>query len=179
MSMLSENATPHWYVVHTYSGYENRLATNLEKIVENRKMGHLILAVKIPTEKVVSPDGDNKEEERKLFPSYVLVKMVMNDETWHVVRNIRGVTGFVGPGSRPIPLTDEEVAEIGIEKYVINLAYEVGDSVKIIGGPLAGFVGTVEEISADKKKIKVIATIFGRETPVELDSDAVKLNEIK
>ncbi|HBE13587.1 MAG TPA: transcription termination/antitermination protein NusG, partial [Clostridiales bacterium] len=117
---------------HTYSGYENRVATNLEKIVDNRKMGHLIHAVKIPTEKVVEPDG--KEEERKLFPSYVLVKMIMNDETWHVVRNTSGVTGFVGPGSQPVVLTDEEVEALGVENVVVALKYQVGDVVRVIGG---------------------------------------------
>lgn len=175
------NLEPRWYVVHTYSGYENKVKTNLEKIVENRGLQHLIMDSRIPVEQVTEAgaDGQLKESESKIFPSYVLIKMLMTDESWHVVRNIRGVTGFVGPGSRPIPLSDEEVAEIGIEKHVINLAYNVGDSVKIVGGPMADFVGTVEEISADKKKIKVIATMFGREMPIELDSDAVKVIDIK
>ena len=172
MSMQSENATPHWYVVHTYSGYENRVATNLEKIVENRKMGHLILAVKIPTEKVVSPDGDGKEEERKLFPSYVLVKMVMNDETWHVVRNTSGVTGFVGPGSQPVVLTDEEVEALGVETVVVALKYQVGDVVRVIGGALKGHIDSavVEEISSNSKTVKVSASLYGRKTSIELDS---------
>ncbi len=170
MSMQSENATPHWYVVHTYSGYENRVATNLEKIVDNRKMGHLIHAVKIPTEKVVEPDG--KEEERKLFPSYVLVKMIMNDETWHVVRNTSGVTGFVGPGSQPVVLTDEEVEALGVENVVVALKYQVGDVVRVIGGALKGHIDSavVEEISADSKTVKVSASLYGRNTSIELDS---------
>lgn len=164
-----------WYVVHTYSGYENKVKTNLEKIVENRKLHDLILDSRIPVESVVEKDGENEKlVESKIFPSYVLIKMIMTDETWHVVRNIRGVTGFVGPGSKPIPLTDEEVASIGIEAPVISLAYSVGDSVKIMQGTLKGFIGRVEEISEDRKKIKVIASMFGRETPVELDSNVVE-----
>lgn len=168
-----------WYVVHTYSGYENKVKTNLEKIVENRGLQDLIFDARVPVEIVTEGTGESeKEVENKLFPSYVLVKMIMSDETWHIVRNIRGVTGFVGPGSKPIPLTDEEVANIGIEVRTINLNYSVGDSVKIKSGTLDGFIGRVEEISEDKKKIKVMATIFGRETPVELDSDSVELLEI-
>ncbi len=173
-----ESVGPRWYVAHTYSGYENKVKTNLEKIVENRGLQHLIMDVRIPVEIVVEQnDGAEKEVENKVFPSYVLVKMIMSDESWHVVRNIRGVTGFVGPGSKPVPLTDEEVAAIGVETRVVSLSYNVGDSVKITGGPLAGFIGTVQEISDDKKKIKVLASMFGRETPVELDADSVQLNE--
>ena len=119
-------------------------------------------------------EEDEKQIEEKIFPSYVLVKMLMTDESWHVVRNIRGVTGFVGPGSKPVPLTDEEVEAIGVESFAKELDYKVGDSVRITGGPLAGFIGVVEEISDDKKKIKVLASMFGRETPVELDSDSVQ-----
>jgi len=170
----------HWYVVHTYSGYENKVKTNLEKIVENRGLQHLIEDVKVPVEIVVEKTADSeedKETENKVFPSYVLIKMVMTDESWHVVRNIRGVTGFVGPGSKPIPLTDEEVAAIGVENRVVELSYDVGDSVKITSGPMAGFIGTVEEISPDKKKIKVMASLFGRETPVELDAGNVQVIE--
>ena len=173
-----ESVGPRWYVAHTYSGYENKVKTNLEKIVENRGLQHLIMDVRIPVEIVVEQnDGAEKEVENKVFPSYVLVKMIMSDESWHVVRNIRGVTGFVGPGSKPVPLTDEEVAAIGVETRVVSLNYSVGDSVKITSGPLSGFIGTVQEISDDKKKIKVLASMFGRETPVELDADSVQLNE--
>ena len=179
--MSDINAThlgPRWYVAHTYSGYENKVKANLEKIIENRGLGHLFFEVVIPIETVIEKDGDEeKEVESKVFPSYVLVKMLMTDESWHVVRNIRGVTGFVGPGSKPVPLTDEEVAAIGVETRVVELKYAVGDSVKIVAGPLTGFVGVVEEISDDKKKIKVIASMFGRETPVELDSDSVEVIE--
>jgi transcriptional antiterminator NusG len=168
-----------WYVVHTYSGYENKVKANLEKIVENRGLQHLIFDSIIPVETVKdSEEEDAKEVENKIFPSYVLIKMIMSDESWHVVRNIRGVTGFVGPGSKPVPLTDEEVASIGIETVAKTLDYNVGDSVKIKSGTLVGFIGRVEEISEDKKKIKVMATIFGRETPVELDSDSVEILEV-
>lgn len=166
----------HWYVAHTYSGYENKVKTNLEKIVENRGLGDKIFDVRIPVETEIVQDGEvSKEVESKIFPSYVLVKMVMTDETWHVVRNITGVTGFVGPGSHPIPLSDDEVAAIGVEKPAATLlSFAVGDSVKIVAGALTGFIGRVEEISEDKKKIKVIASMFGRETPVELDSTSVE-----
>lgn len=170
-----ENLGPRWYVAHTYSGYENKVKTNLEKIVENRQLQHLIFDVQIPTQiEVEQKDGEDKETETKVFPCYVLVKMVMTDESWHVVRNITGVTGFVGPGSKPVPLSDEEVAAIGVETKVVTLGYEIGDTVKIVSGTLAGFIGVVKDISPDKKKITVLASMFGRDTPVELDSDSVQ-----
>ncbi len=162
----------HWYVVHTYTGYENKVKASLEKLVENRNLSSDIVDIQIPIEKV--KDGD-KERENKVFPSYVLVKMLMNDANWHVVRNITGVTGFVGPGSKPVPLTDDEVARIGVEIRVINLSYNVGDNIKIVNGPLSGFSGVVQSISEDKKKVSVLASMFGRETTVELDSDQVEL----
>lgn len=162
----------HWYVVHTYTGYENKVKASLEKLVENRNLSSDIVDIQIPVEKV--KDGD-KEIENKVFPSYVLVKMLMNDANWHVVRNITGVTGFVGPGSKPVPLTDDEVARIGVEIRVINLSYGVGDNIKIVSGPLSGFSGVVQAISEDKKKVTVLASMFGRETTVELDSDQVEL----
>lgn len=174
---MSEQAS--WYVVHTYSGYENKVAKNLEKIVDNRNLGHLIMEIKIPLETVVemAPGSDDhskdKESERKLFPSYVLVKMIMTDESWHVVRNVRGVTSFVGPGSKPIPLTDKEVDQLGVDTRIIEVSYTIGDNVKITSGPMQGFIGVVEEISPDKRRVKVIASMFGRETPVELDSSVV------
>ena len=172
---LPQESTPLWYVVHTYTGYENKVATNIEKIVENRGLEKLILAVNIPVEKVIEKtDKGEKEIERKLFPSYVLVKMVMNDETWHIIRNSTGVTGFVGPGSRPVPLSDEEVERMGVEVKVVEIKFNVGDSVRITDGPLSGFIGLVEEISDDKKKVKVSASLFGRETKVELNSDQVR-----
>ena len=171
---LPQESTPLWYVVHTYSGYENKVATNIEKIVENRGLHDLILAVNVPVEKVIeTTEKGEKEIERKLFPSYVLVKMVMNDETWHIIRNTTGVTGFVGPGSRPVPLTDEEVERMGVEVRTIEIKFAVGDSVRITDGPLSGFIGVVEEISADLKTVKVSASLFGRETKVELNSNQV------
>ncbi len=171
---LPQESTPLWYVVHTYSGYENKVATNIEKIVENRGLEDLILAVNVPVETVVeTTEKGEKEIERKLFPSYVMVKMVMNDETWHIIRNTTGVTGFVGPGSRPVPLTDEEVIRMGVEVRTIEIKFSVGDNVRIMDGPLSGFIGLVEEISPDMKKVKVSASLFGRETKVELDSNQV------
>ncbi|MBR4798954.1 MAG: transcription termination/antitermination protein NusG, partial [Clostridia bacterium] len=135
---LPQESTPLWYVIHTYTGYENKVAANIEKIVENRGLEKLILAVNIPVEKVIEKsDKGDKEIERKLFPSYVLVKMVMNDETWHIIRNTTGVTGFVGPGSRPVPLTEEEVERMGVEVRTIEIQFAVGDSVRIVDGPLS------------------------------------------
>ena len=171
---LPQESKPLWYVVHTYTGYENKVLQSLEKIIENRGIGDLIQAVKIPTEIVVEmTDKGEKEIERKLFPSYVFVKMVMNDEMWHIIRNTTGVTGFVGPGSRPVPLTDEEVERMGVEVRTIEIKFGVGDSVRITDGPLSGFIGLVEEISADLKTVKVSASLFGRETKVELDTNQV------
>lgn len=172
---IANETVPHWYVIHTYSGYENKVAGNIEKIVENRNISHLIHCVKIPLEKVLEvSETSEKEIERKLFPSYVLVKMIMNDESWHIIRNTTGVTGFVGPGSRPVPLSDAEVEKLGVEVRVIEINFSVGDSVKIVDGPLTGFIGLVEEISPDKTKVTVTASLFGRETKVELDVSQVK-----
>ncbi len=171
---LPQESTPLWYVVHTYSGYENKVAQNIEKAVENRGLENLILSVNVPIETVIeNTEKGEKEIERKLFPSYVLVKMVMNDETWHIIRNITGVTGFVGPGSRPVPLTDEEVERMGVEVRTIEIKFAVGDSVRITDGPLSGFIGVVEEISSDMKTVQVTASLFGRETKVELNSNQV------
>ena len=136
-----------WYVAHTYSGYENKVATNLEKIVENRNLHDLIQEVKVPTEKVTEvTENGTKEIERKIFPGYVLVKMVMMDDTWYIVRNIRGVTGFVGPGSKPVPLTDEELENLGFDKKVVNINYAIGDSLRIVGGSLEGCIVPVAEV---------------------------------
>ena len=170
--MIHENRETRWYVVHTYSGYENKVKTNLEKIIENRGISDMIMDVKIPTETVVetTATGETKTKEHKLFPAYVFVKMIMTDETWHVVRNITGATGFVGPGSRPVPLTDEEVEALGVETVrQKELSFKVGDNVKITSGPMAGFSGIVQQISDDNKKVTVNASVFGRSTPVELD----------
>lgn len=165
-----------WYVAHTYSGYENKVMANLCKIIENRGLQDKIQDVRVPVEKVIETGGDKgpREVENKIFPSYVLVKMEMTDETWHIVRNIRGVTGFVGPGSKPVPLSDDEIEAFGIDTVVNVLTYDVGDSVKITAESMNGYIGTVQEISEDKKKIIVLVSIFGRETPVEVDSDKVQ-----
>ena len=162
-----------WYVAHTYSGYENKVASNLEKTVENRQMQELIQEIRVPTEMVteITDDGRRKEVERKIFPGYVIVKMVMTDESWYAVRNIRGCTGFVGPSSKPVPLTDAEVARLGVEQRQVEVSYQVGDSVNIIDGPLEGFVGTVEELDLEKNRIRVTVSMFGRDTPVELELD--------
>lgn len=168
-----------WYVIHTYSGYENKVAQDLETIVENRGMQDLVLAVNIPTEIAteVKEDGTKKETERKIFPGYVLVKMIVTDESWYVVRNIRGVTGFVGPGSKPVPLTDEEVASLGVEKHSVEVNYKVGDNVKVIDSPLEGYSGRVEEIDTENNIVKIVISLFGRETPAELGLDQVTLED--
>ena len=159
-----------WYVVHTYSGYENKVASNLEKTVENHSLQNLIFEIRVPTEKVteVAANGKTKEVDRKIFPGSVLVKMILTDESWYAVRNIRGCTGFVGPSSKPIPLTDEEVERLGVETRNVEVSYNVGDSVQITDGPLEGFIGTGEEIDVDKNHIRVMVSMFGRETPVDL-----------
>ncbi len=173
---MSMQDIPRWYVVHTYSGYENKVATNLEKIVENRRLQDLILDIKVPVEKVTEiQDNKKKEVERKVFPGYVLVKMLMTDESWYVVRNVRGVTGFVGPSSKPIPLTDAEVEALNVETKVVTVGYGVGDNVRITDGPLEGFIGIVEEVSIPKNKVKVTVSMFGRETPVEIELDQAEL----
>ena len=165
-----------WYVAHTYSGYENTVAASIEKSVENRNMKDLITEVNIPMETVTEiTDNGPKTVERKVFPGYVLVKMVMTDETWHLVRNIRGVTGFVGEANKAIPLTDEEVRQMSLEKHEIVVKYNVGETVKITDGPLASFTGIVEEIEPEKNKVRVVVSMFGRETPVELELDQVEV----
>ena len=173
---MSEAAkTARWYVVHTYSGYENKVKTNLEKIIENRGISHLIQEIKVPIE-LVKETESNKEREEKVFPSYVFVKMIMSDETWHIVRNITGSAGFVGPEGKPVPLTPMEVKKLGIEeaaKVVTSTNFKVGDAVAVKSGPMEGIVGTISEISADLKKVTVIASVFGRPTPVELDIDTI------
>lgn len=178
MKNMSEVENAKWYVVHTYSGYENKVASNLEKTVENRQLQDLIQEICVPTETVVEiKDNKKREVERKIFPGYVIVKMILNDDSWYAVRNIRGCTGFVGPSSKPIPLTDEEVARLGVEKKSIEVSYQVGDSVKITDGPLEGFIGVVEEINTDKNLVRVTVSMFGRETPVELELNQVETVE--
>ena len=170
---MADNAK--WYVVHTYSGYENTVAASIEKAVENRGLRDLIQEVSIPLETVTEiTDNGPKTVERKVFPGYVLVKMVMTDECWHIVRNIRGVTGFLGSGNKPIPLSESDIAALGVEKREIVVGYEVGDSVKITDGALESFLGTVEEIDLDRSKVRVVVSMFGRETPVELELDQVE-----
>ena len=167
-----------WYVVHTYSGYENKVATNLEKIVENRKLHDWIHEIRVPTETVVEiKDNKKREVERKIFPGYVLVKMVMTDDSWYVVRNTRGCTGFVGPNGKPIPLTEEEVNALGVEKREIEVNYAAGDTVRIVDGPLENFTGVVDEVDLEKNKVRVTISMFGRETPVELELDQAELLE--
>ena len=164
-----------WYVAHTYSGYENTVAVSIQQAVENRNMHDLIAEVSIPLETVTEiTDNGPKTVERKVFPGYVLVKMIMTDETWHLVRNIRGVTGFVGSGNKAIPLTEEEIAALGVEKREVVVGYAVGDSVKITDGALASFIGTVEDLDTERGKVRVVVSMFGRETPVELELDQVE-----
>ena len=159
-----------WYVIHTYSGYENKVKANIEKVIENRGMQEVILDIVVPMEEQIEiKDGRKKVTLRKVFPGYVLIKMLMTDETWYVVRNTRGVTGFVGPGSRPVPLSDDEVKAMGVEEFLPVVDYEVGDNVRVADGPLESFIGIVEDINMEKKKVRVLVSMFGRETPVELE----------
>lgn len=162
---------PRWYVVHTYSGYENKVASSIEKAVENRHLQDLIFAVSVPVEKAIEiAENKQVEVERKVFPGYVFVKMIMTDDSWYVVRNTRGATGFVGPGSKPVPLTDAEVANLGIDhREQVTVEYAVGDNVRITAGPLTNFVGVVSEVDVDANRVRVTVSMFGRETPVELE----------
>ena len=167
-----------WYVVHTYSGYENTVKATIEKTVESRQLHDRILAISIPMETVteITESGVSKTYDRKVFPGYVLVKMVYSDDTWHDIRNIRGVTGFVGTSSNdPTPLTDEEVYAMGVEKKEIIVNYAVGDTVRILDGPLSSFNGTVESIDVDNNSVSVIVSMFGRETPVEFELDQIEV----
>jgi transcriptional antiterminator NusG len=169
-----------WYVIHTYSGYENAVKASIEKFVVGRGMEDMILRIEVPLETVteVTDAGATKEVERKVFPGYVLIKMVMTDDTWHLVRNVRGVTGFVGEASnKPIPLTEDEVLNMGMEKHEIVVKYAVGDHVKIVDGPLSSFTGVVEEIEPEKNRVSVMVSMFGRETPVELELDQVEVQK--
>ena len=171
------NVGPRWYVAHTYSGYENKVKESLEKIVENRALGHLIFDIRIPVEKVIEKNGDvEKEVEYKIFPSYVYVKMCMTDESWHAVRNITGVTGFVGPGSRPTPLTEEEVLALNFEEEVrVTLSFKEGDTVDVVDGLFEGHSGVVQSISEDMKTVIVLVKRGRRDMPVEMDASALRL----
>jgi transcriptional antiterminator NusG len=159
-----------WYVIHTYSGHENKVKANMEKMVENRGMQDLIQEIVVPTEdRIEIRNGERQVKTRKLFPGYVIIKMVVTNESWYLVRNTQGVTGFVGHGSDPIPLTDEEINRMGIEKVYIDLDIEPGDPVRIVSGPFEGFTGEVLEISQEKQVLTVSVSMFGRDTPVELE----------
>ena len=171
------NEEAKWYIVHTYSGYENKVKANIEKSVENRGIEHLILDVQVPLEDVVEDkDGVEKVVKRKIFPGYVIINMIMNDESWYVVRNTRGVTGFVGPGSKPVPLMPEEVERLGFTNVRMqNIEIGVGDHVSIKQGPMEGFSGRVAEVNEATRKITVMVSMFGRETPVEVEHSQVAL----
>ena len=170
---MAENAS--WYVVHTYSGYENAVAAAILKAAENRRMQDLIHEVNIPLETVTEhTDAGEKTYDRKVFPGYVLVKMILTDESWHLVRNVRGATGFVGSDGKPIPLTEQEIYALGVERHEVIVGFAVGDTVKVTDGPLDGFLGTVDELDAERNKVRVIVSMFGRETPVDLELDQVE-----
>lgn len=173
---MAESNEAKWYVIHTYSGYENKVKSDLEKMVENRKMQDLIVDINIPTETVTEVKEDKKREvERKIFPGYVLIKMIVTDDSWYVVRNTAGVTGFVGPASKPVPLTDEEVESLGVEKHSVEVQYKVGDNVKVTYGPFENTYGVVEEIDIKNSSVRVLLTVFGRQTPVEMDLDQIAM----
>ena len=176
MSDIDEmNVGPRWYVAHTYSGYESKVKANLEKIVENRGLGDKIFDIRIPVETIVEKNGDiEKVVEVKLFPSYVYIKMIMTDESWHAVRNITGVTGFVGPGSRPTPLTDAEVEALNIEEVKVRLSVNVGDNVQIVAGLFEGYSGVVQSISDDLRNVTVLVKRGRRDMPVELEVSMIK-----
>ena len=175
MSQDNENMIPRWYVVHTYSGYENKVKTDLEKTIKNRELEDYFFEIIVPMEEQIEiKEGKRKTNLKKVFPSYVLVKMIVTEKTWYIVRNTRGVTGFVGSGTDPIPLTDEEIRKMEFEIKEVNVDYSVNDSVRILDGALRDFVGTVTEINKEKRKVKVLVSMFGRETPVELDFSQVQ-----
>ena len=177
MSDINEmNVGPRWYVAHTYSGYENKVKASLEKIVENRGLEDLIFDIRVPVETVIEKNGDKeKEVEYKVFPSYVFIKMVMTDESWHAVKSITGFTGFVGPGSRPTPLTDTEVSQLNIETTRVELAVKVGDNVTVTEGLFEGYKGVIQSVSDDLKKVTVLIKRGNRDMPVELDATSVAL----
>lgn len=167
---LRGDGTPNWYVVHTYSGHENKVKINIEKLVENSGMQNLIMDVVVPTEEEAVPkNGKIVVKTRKMFPGYVLVKMIITNESWYLVRNTQGVTGFVGHGSDPIPLSEDEVRRMGIEKIDVDLNLNVGDNIKVITGPFEKMTGVIEEINKEKETVKAKISMFGRETSVELE----------
>ena len=173
--MESRSDIAKWYVVHTYSGHENKVKANIEKMVENREMQDVIFEVEVPTEEYVEDrNGKKKVKERKIFPGYVLVKMIITDESWYLVRNTRGVTGFVGPGSKPVPLSESEVQTLGVQETMPKMDIEVKDTIRVMSGPFEDFVGSVEEINHEKRRLKVFVSMFGGETLVELDFDQIE-----
>ena len=176
MSQKDYDMEPRWYVVHTYSGYENKVKTDLEKTVKNRELEEYFFDIIVPMEEQIEiKDGKKKTNLKKVFPGYVLIKMIVTEETWYIVRNTRGVTGFVGSGTDPIPLTDEEIRSMGFEDVnSINVDYEVNDQVQIMNGAFENFTGTVQEINKEKSKVKVLVSMFGRETPVEVEFSQVQ-----
>ena len=175
MSQKNYDMTARWYVVHTYSGYENKVKTDLEKTVKNRDLEEYFFEIIVPMEEQIEiKEGKRKANLKKVFPGYVLIKMIVTEETWYIVRNTRGVTGFVGSGTDPIPLTDEEIRNMGFEEVPVNVDYEVNDSVQILNGAFKDFIGTVKEINKEKNKVKVLVSMFGRETPVELEFSQVQ-----
>jgi transcriptional antiterminator NusG len=164
-----------WYVAHTYSGYENKVKADIEKTIENRNMQDVIQEICVPMEEVVEIKDDQKKTVmRKLFPGYVIVKMIMTDESWYVVRNCRGVTGFVGPGSKPVPLTEQEIINMGLEKRTVTIDFEAGDKIRVKYGPLEGFIGVIDAIIMERQKIKAKVSMFGRDTDVELEFNQVE-----
>ena len=170
-----EKKEPKWYVVHTYSGYENKVKTDLEKTIKNRELEDFFFNIVVPMEEQVEiKDGQRKTNLKKVFPGYVLIKMIVTEKSWYIVRNTRGVTGFVGSGTDPIPLTDTEIRNMGFDEVPINIDYDLNDNVQVVNGPLEGFVGTVQEINKEKQKVKVLVSMFGRETPVELEFSQVQ-----
>ena len=166
---------PKWYVVHTYSGYENKVKTDLEKTIKNRELEDFFFNIVVPMEEQVEiKDGKRKSNLKKVFPGYVLIKMIVTEESWYIVRNTRGVTGFVGSGTDPIPLTDDEIRNMGFDEVPVNIDYDLNDTVQVVNGPLEGFIGAVQEINKEKQKVKVLVSMFGRETPVELEFSQVQ-----
>ena len=175
MSQEENKLEPKWYVVHTYSGYENKVKTDLEKTIKNRELEDFFFNIVVPMEEQVEiKDGKRKTNLKKVFPGYVLIKMIVTEESWYIVRNTRGVTGFVGSGTDPIPLTDTEIRNMGFDSVPVNIDYDVNDTVNVVNGPLEGFIGTVQEINKEKQKVKVLVSMFGRETPVELEFSQVQ-----
>ena len=175
MSQKDYDMSPRWYVVHTYSGYENKVKTDLEKTVKNRELEEYFFDIVVPMEEQIEiKDGQRKANLKKVFPGYVLIKMIVTEETWYIVRNTRGVTGFVGSGTDPIPLTDEEIRAMGFEEVSISIDYDINDSVQILNGPFKDSIGTVQEINKEKHKVKVLISMFGRETPVELEFSQIQ-----